>query len=134
MCNSSFCTRLVPSVSIMEFCTHGCISRGSSWTCFTLRSLYFKCTIQGAGNCLGCSPSAHQCYSRSHEKHRGLGSVRFRIEFKILLLLFKALNGSAPQHLAALLHFQIPARALRSFDQLPAFFCPFLIFKPLNNV
>ncbi|KAL3059775.1 hypothetical protein OYC64_014385 [Pagothenia borchgrevinki] len=38
--------------------------------------------------------------------------------FKILLFVFKALNGLAPAYIAKLLHRYTPARALRSADQL----------------
>ena len=41
-----------------------------------------------------------------------------RIQFKILLLTFKALNGSAPHYISELLHNYTPARALRSQSQL----------------
>ncbi|KAK0151915.1 hypothetical protein N1851_006719 [Merluccius polli] len=44
--------------------------------------------------------------------------VSFRIDFKILLFVFKALNGLAPQYLSELLHIYAPARALRSTNQL----------------
>ena len=44
--------------------------------------------------------------------------IRFRIDFKILLFVFKALNGLAPAYIAELLQCYTPARALRSADQL----------------
>ena len=44
--------------------------------------------------------------------------VSFRIDFKILLFVFKALNGLAPQYLSELLHCHAPTRALRSANQL----------------
>lgn len=44
--------------------------------------------------------------------------VHFRIQFKLLLFAFKALNGLAPPYLAELLHPYIPSRSLRSADQL----------------
>ena len=44
--------------------------------------------------------------------------VRYRIDFKILLFVFKALNGLAPQYLAELLHVRTPTRALRSSSEL----------------
>ena len=37
-----------------------------------------------------------------------------RIHFKILLLTYKALNGSAPPFVSELLHIYVPSRALRS--------------------
>ena len=40
--------------------------------------------------------------------------VTFRIEFKILLLVFKALNGLAPLYLAECIPRYVPGRALRS--------------------
>lgn len=43
--------------------------------------------------------------------------VAFRIQFKILLFVFKSLNGLAPSYLADLLTIHTPARALRSIDQ-----------------
>lgn len=44
--------------------------------------------------------------------------VRFRINFKVLLFVFKALNGLAPPYLSELVHFYMPGRALRSAGQL----------------
>ncbi|KAK5906507.1 hypothetical protein CgunFtcFv8_002367 [Champsocephalus gunnari] len=44
--------------------------------------------------------------------------IRLTIDFKILLFVFKALNGLAPAYIAELLHRYTPARALRSADQL----------------
>ena len=44
--------------------------------------------------------------------------VRYRIDFKILLLIFKALNGLSPLYLAELLHSHTPVRALRPANQL----------------
>ena len=43
--------------------------------------------------------------------------VRFRIDFKLSLTVFKALNGMAPLYLSELLHRYIPTRSLRSADQ-----------------
>ena len=40
--------------------------------------------------------------------------VTFRIDFKMLLLTFNALNGLAPQYLAELLEPYVPVRSLRS--------------------
>ena len=40
--------------------------------------------------------------------------IKFRIDFKVLLITFKALNGLAPPYLKDLLHPYIPARTLRS--------------------
>ncbi|MCJ8744369.1 hypothetical protein PDJAM_G00117870, partial [Pangasius djambal] len=42
--------------------------------------------------------------------------VRFRIDFKILLLTYKALNGLAPQYLSDMLVLYVPPRLLRSKD------------------
>lgn len=44
--------------------------------------------------------------------------VRFRINFKILLLTYKALNGQAPGYLSDLLQTYTPLRSLRSSDLL----------------
>ena len=44
--------------------------------------------------------------------------VRYRIEFKTLLFVFKCLNGLAPIYLSELLEPYAPTRALRSADQL----------------
>ncbi len=45
--------------------------------------------------------------------------VRFRIEFKIWLIVFKILHGLAPAYLSELLHVHTPVKALRScFNQL----------------
>ena len=43
--------------------------------------------------------------------------VSSRIQFKILLLTYKALNGLAPQYLADLIMFYTPGRTLRSSSQ-----------------
>ncbi len=43
--------------------------------------------------------------------------VRFRINFKILVFAYKALNGLAPSYLADTLHPYTPLRSLRSADQ-----------------
>ncbi|KAL6455414.1 hypothetical protein MHYP_G00361580 [Metynnis hypsauchen] len=42
--------------------------------------------------------------------------VRFRIDFKILLFVFKCLHGLAPLYLSDLLHLYAPSRSLRSAD------------------
>lgn len=44
--------------------------------------------------------------------------VHLRIDFKILLFAFKCLNGLAPTYLSDLLELYVPARSLRSSDQL----------------
>ncbi|XP_062391362.1 uncharacterized protein LOC134079180 [Sardina pilchardus] len=44
--------------------------------------------------------------------------IRYRIDFKLLLTVFKSLHGLAPTYLSDLLHHHIPSRALRSADQL----------------
>lgn len=44
--------------------------------------------------------------------------VHFRIHFKLLLFVFKCLNGAAPLYLSELLCPYNPARSLRSADQL----------------
>ncbi len=44
--------------------------------------------------------------------------VRFRIEFKLLLIVFKILHGLAPAYLSELLHVHTPVRALRSSNQV----------------
>ncbi|XP_016087113.1 WD repeat-containing protein 26-like [Sinocyclocheilus grahami] len=54
--------------------------------------------------------------------------VHFRIQFKILLFVFKALNGQAPSYLTDLLTPLSSSRSLRSSDR--AFFsCPSFTFK-----
>ena len=40
--------------------------------------------------------------------------IQFRIDFKVLVITFKALNGLAPPYVKDLLHPYIPARTLRS--------------------
>ena len=40
--------------------------------------------------------------------------IRLRIDFKILLLFFKSLNGLAPSYLSDMLHRHAPSRFLRS--------------------
>ena len=44
--------------------------------------------------------------------------VHFRVHFKILLFVFKSLNGLAPLYLSELLHPHTPAGCLRSADLL----------------
>ncbi len=44
--------------------------------------------------------------------------IHFRIDFKILLLVFKVLNGLAPPYLCELLHVHTPVKALRSSSQM----------------
>lgn len=44
--------------------------------------------------------------------------VHFRIHYKIILFVFKSLNGLAPLYLSELLHVHSPTRSLRSADQL----------------
>ena len=44
--------------------------------------------------------------------------IRFRVDFKLLLFVFKSLHGLAPPYLADLIQPHRPARALRSADQL----------------
>jgi len=43
--------------------------------------------------------------------------VKFRIDFKILLFVFKALNGLAPAYITDLLKLHAPSRSLRSANQ-----------------
>jgi len=43
--------------------------------------------------------------------------VHFRILFKVLLLVYKALNGMAPLHITELLSYRTCSRTLRSTDQ-----------------
>ena len=44
--------------------------------------------------------------------------VLYRIDFKLLMFVFKALNGLAPSYLSELLTVRNPSRALRSTNQL----------------
>jgi len=44
--------------------------------------------------------------------------VSFRVQFKILLIVFKCLTNTAPPYLSDMLYSYTPARALRSADQL----------------
>ncbi len=53
--------------------------------------------------------------------------VTFRIQFKILLLAFKSLNGLAPSYLLELLCAHVPVRTLRSTDQ-------FLVDHPTSRL
>ncbi len=43
--------------------------------------------------------------------------IRYRIDFKVLLLVFKALNGLTPVYLSALFSAHNPGRSLRSSNQ-----------------
>ena len=43
--------------------------------------------------------------------------VAYRIEFKVLMLTYKCLNGKAPEYLSSRLQLYVPGRALRSSDQ-----------------
>ncbi len=47
--------------------------------------------------------------------------ARFRIDFKVLLLVFKCLNGLAPEYLSNLLSIHNPVRSLRSSNQRQMF-------------
>ena len=51
-------------------------------------------------------------------KHLHWLPVKKRIEYKILLLTFKALHGEAPSYIQEMLHPYIPSRTLRSADKL----------------
>lgn len=42
--------------------------------------------------------------------------VSFRVDFKVLMLTYKALQGQTPHYLSKLLKVYTPRRALRSFD------------------
>ena len=44
--------------------------------------------------------------------------VRFRIDFKILMFVFKALHGKAPNYLSELVHVRTTSRALRSSSEV----------------
>ena len=44
--------------------------------------------------------------------------VKFRLDFKVLLLTYKALNNLAPSYLQDLLHIHTPSRTLRSASAL----------------
>ena len=51
--------------------------------------------------------------------------VEYRIQYKMLLLVFKCLSGKAPSYLSSLLHHYTPSRSLRSssqylFQEVPA--------------
>jgi len=43
--------------------------------------------------------------------------VRYRIMYKIILLVFKSLNGEAPEYITNLLHYKTQSRMLRSSSQ-----------------
>lgn len=43
--------------------------------------------------------------------------VKYRIKFKVLLLVYKALNGLAPSYIRDMLKLYVPSRKLRSSDQ-----------------
>ena len=43
--------------------------------------------------------------------------IRYRVDFKILLFVFKALHGLAPSYLSDLLNVNAPSRSLRSVEQ-----------------
>ena len=43
--------------------------------------------------------------------------VNFRVQFKVLVLTFRALHGQAPEYLTDLLEPYVPSRTLRSADQ-----------------
>ena len=44
--------------------------------------------------------------------------VRYRIDFKIILFVFKSLNGLAPEYLSDLIQLHQPSKALRSASQV----------------
>lgn len=56
--------------------------------------------------------------TRKHEHITPVLPVPFRIDFRILLLIFKVLNGLAPPYLSELLNIHTPVRALRSSNQM----------------
>ena len=53
--------------------------------------------------------------------------VEFRIDFKVLLLTYKALHGEGPVYLQSLFEWHRPSRALRSASQL-------LLSVPVSNL
>ena len=53
--------------------------------------------------------------------------VRYRIDFKILLFVFKSLYGLTPEYLSDLVRVHRPSRALRSADQMVLDFPPSLL-------
>ena len=44
--------------------------------------------------------------------------VKERIEYKVLLLTYKALHGTSPSYINELINIRVPSRALRSHDKL----------------
>ena len=44
--------------------------------------------------------------------------IRFRVNFKIAVLVFKSIHGLAPNYLSDLLSYRAPARSLCSFNRL----------------
>ena len=57
------------------------------------------------------------CEITNHLKHLHWLPVKFRIEYKILLMVFKCLHGEGPSYLASLLEPYCPPRRLRSSDK-----------------
>ena len=53
--------------------------------------------------------------------------IRYRIQFKILLLVYKCLHGLAPQYLTELIKLRCPPRTLRSSNRL-------VLEKPIINM
>lgn len=58
--------------------------------------------------------SSKDCDIKSVLKYLHWLPIEQRIKFKLLLLVFRALNGSAPEYLSELLTVYTPSRALRS--------------------
>ena len=76
--------------------------------------------VQNSAARLVCRKSKHDHITQTLIHLHWL-PIRERIEYKILLITFKALNGLAPNYLACLLHWYTPGRALRSSDSKQLF-------------
>ena len=57
------------------------------------------------------------CHITPHLVHLHWLPVKFRIQYKILVMVFKCLHGEGPSYLASLLERHNPTRSLRSSDK-----------------
>uniref|UniRef100_A0A8C4S9R2 Reverse transcriptase domain-containing protein n=1 Tax=Erpetoichthys calabaricus TaxID=27687 RepID=A0A8C4S9R2_ERPCA len=81
------------------------------------KSLYKLHLVQNsAARIITRAPSIHHITPILQQLH--WLPVKFRIQFKILLLTFKAIHSLAPPYLSDLLHVAIPSRTLRSSSSI----------------
>ncbi len=88
-----------------------------------MRSVKHGCVCGCHGNVQYLLANTSYCYKNASRKYEHISPVlstlhwlptKHRIDFKILLITYKALNGLAPQYLSELLSHYSPSRPLRS--------------------